>query len=245
MPGEPLAHQRRHASYVGRRLAGSTETLVVGIQGSQCRFPASRSDDFGLDLDPAVGSGAPAAVRLDGVHVVPRGRPHRQHAGVGAFPGVVNAAVPGVVLDRINAPNCHLNPVWQTAALVMHHYVVYSGDENPKSQRFVWIVSSASRLRVIANQKQITGGRVPNVKVEIAGRSTPAIVPPQLDSNRVPLLKERHIVAVIRLGELEVDKPTTTRRADVGTAGEPGSPSIIARCVDPNDSVVHRPVHGF
>ena len=112
---EPLAHQRGHARNMGRRLAGAAEALIVLVQGASGCYPAVGPDDVGLD--PPVGSGAAAAERLDGANVAPGGRAHGQHAGVGAFRRIGNAAVPGVVLN-ISSPYRYLNPGRRVAALV-------------------------------------------------------------------------------------------------------------------------------
>ena len=113
---EPLAHQRGHAGHVGRRLAGAAEAPVVVVQGASGRYPAVCPDDVGLD--PPVRGWAAAAESLDGVDVVPGGRAHGQHAGVGAFRRIADAAVPGVVLNGRRIPYRYLNPGRRVATLV-------------------------------------------------------------------------------------------------------------------------------
>ena len=50
------------------------------------------------------------------------GRAHRQHAEVGAFRRIADAAVLGVVLNASLTPNSYLNPVGRLAAVVDYHY---------------------------------------------------------------------------------------------------------------------------
>ena len=135
------------------------------------------------------------------------GRAHRQHAGVGAFPWIADAAVPRVVLDRTNTPNRYLKPVGCAAAVVGHHYGIPAISGNLIAQLFRWNLARSSSLKVEAVRDDVCGGKVPKKQVEIATSSTPAIVPPQLDCYPVARIKE-HLVEDI--GPVEVEKPISS-----------------------------------
>ena len=146
--GESLAHQGRHAGHVGRRLAGAAETHIVLVQGFQRRCPAGRPNY--VWLYPSVGRRPAAAVRLDGVNVVPVGRAHGQRAGIGAFRRVADAAILGVMLYGRDMLDHQLNPARQVAAGMPYDDTIAAIERRLVNDPFVGIVTRATRLWVTA-----------------------------------------------------------------------------------------------
>ena len=235
--GEPLAHEGRHAGHVGGRLAGATETRVVLVQGAQRRCSAVRPDDVGLE--PPVRGWAAAAVRIDGANVVPVGRAYRQHAEVGAFRRIADAAVLGVVLNASRTPNSYLNPVGRLATVVGYPYAeVPRFNCEPEPNPFEWHMTAFSRLRSIAREKDFASSSIGQMKVQIRARSIPIVFPTQLYAIKPTRSNEYTHNFVILAAE-----PQRSIAVGVRVASKPGIISIIARRVDPSDIAGLGPIH--
>ena len=231
-----------------RRCLACSEEVAVGIAvRTICyRLPGVRAHD--VRLGSIVNRWSLAAERLDygGVEwvrnaAVPSRSTYGEQAGVGAFSGIGNAVVRGIVLQCTRrAPYQKLNPVRRRALVSVHGKAVHAvGDVAIfEANQFEWVVVCSSLLYFFAlshgvGQAKCVSGQGNEVEVQIAARAAPGVFPSKLSGEAVEGFQfDAHAVAFVSCGR----KSVKAIGVGVGERSEPIGPRAVSCGVYPGDA---------